>query len=403
MDMVDASFSSPLNIPSTLLPEDGRFGSGPSRIFRDHVAAIPLAEDGGVPLMGSSHRQRPIKDIVARIRRGLRDLYALPEGWEVVLGNGGATAFWAAATASLVRQRAAHATFGEFGAKFAQETQAAPFLSSSFVHSAPAGQVATLLDEDALTSLAEDVAAGGVRPDVCAYPHHETSTGALSPVYRVSDSVASVSEDCLTVVDATSIAGAVDIDVTTVDVYYFSPQKAFASDGGLWVALMSPAAISRAQEICSKAESGRWVPSFLDLAQAVKNSVANQTLNTPAIATLIMLDQQIQWMLAHGGLAGAQARSQAASDALYSWASRTKYATAFVPEQWRSHVVVTIDCDSSVDTASLSRTLRSHGIVDIDPYRSLGRNQLRVACFPTTELRDVEALIACIEWVVEHS
>lgn len=403
MDMVDARVSSLLEIPSDLLPDDGRFGSGPSRIFRDHVAAISLAEDGGVPLMGSSHRQRPIKDVVARIRQGLRDLYSLPEGWEVVLGNGGATAFWAAATASLVRHRAAHATFGEFGAKFAQETNGAPFLSSSFVYSAPAGQVATLLDEDALASLAADVAAGGVRPDVCAYPHHETSTGALSPLYGVSDSVACVSEDCLTVVDATSIAGAVDSDITTVDVYYFSPQKAFASDGGLWVALMSPAAIARVEELCSKADSARWVPAFLDLSQAVKNSVADQTLNTPAIATLIMLDQQIQWMLANGGLAGAQARSRAASDALYSWADQSDFAQAFVSPQWRSHVVATIDFDASVDTAALSKTLRAHGVVDIDPYRSLGRNQLRVACFPTTELHDIEALIACIELVIEHS
>lgn len=353
--------------------------------------------------MGSSHRQRPIKDVVARIRQGLRDLYRLPEGWEVAMGNGGATAFWAVATASLVRGRAAHATFGEFGAKFAQETNAAPFLAPSFVHTALAGEVACLVDEAAVAGLADDVAAGGVAPDVAAYPHHETSTGALSPLYRVDASVAAVSSDCLTLVDATSVAGAVDVDVTGVDVYYFSPQKAFASDGGLWVALVSPAAQERAAALCAAPEDGRWVPSFLDLNVALKNSVADQTLNTPAIATLIMLDEQIQWMLAHGGLAVAQERSCAATQALYDWTTSTSYASPFVAEQWRSPVVATIDFDESVDAAFLAKTLRAHGVVDVDPYRSLGRNQLRIACFPTTEVADVQALITCIEWIIANA
>lgn len=393
----------PVSIPSELLPVDGRFGSGPSRISPAHVLAIAEAEAGGVPLMGSSHRQRPIKDVVARIRSGLRELYRLPEGWEVALGNGGATAFWAVATASLVRSRAVHATFGEFGAKFAQETAAAPFLAPSLVHSAPAGTVASLLNEAAVASLSDDVAAGGTLPDVAAYPHHETSTGALSPLYRVDASVAPVTDDCLTVVDATSIAGAIDVDVTLTDVYYFSPQKAFASDAGLWVALLSPAAQERARELCSSRQDGRWVPSFLDLSVAVKNSVADQTLNTPAIATLIMLDEQIQWMLADGGLSGAAARSCAATDELYAWAEAAPYASPFIPEPWRSPVVATIDFDESVDASFVASTLRAHGVVDVDPYRSLGRNQLRIACFPTTELSDVRALIACIEYVIAHS
>lgn len=392
-----------MSIPSALLPVDGRFGSGPSRISPSHVQAIVEAKAGGVSLMGSSHRQKPIKDVVSRIRAGLRELYCLPEGWEVALGNGGATAFWAMATASLVRSRAAHATFGEFGAKFAQETSFAPFLSPSFVFSVPAGQVASLLDEACVAALGEDVASGGVKPDVAAYPHHETSTGALSGLYRVDSSLTSVTDDCLTVVDATSIAGAIDVDVTESDVYYFSPQKAFASDGGLWVALVSPAAQRRARDLCGKEKANRWVPSFLDLSVALKNSVADQTLNTPAIATLIMLDEQIQWMLANGGLAGAALRSRAATDALYDWADSSSYATPFIPRQWRSPVVATIDFDDSVDADFVARTLRAHGIVDVDPYRSLGRNQLRIACFPTTELGDVQALISCIEYVIEHA
>lgn len=397
------SSASSLCIPADLVPADGRFGSGPSRIFPGHVRAISEASVDGVPLMGSSHRQRPIKDVVARIRAGLRELYCLPEGWEVALGNGGATAFWAIATASLVRSRAAHATFGEFGAKFGQETAAAPFLSSSFVHSAPAGEVASLLDEVCLDALRSDVSAGGCLPDIAAYPHHETSTGALSPLYRVDATVAPVADDCLTVVDATSIAGAIDVDVTVTDVYYFSPQKAFASDGGLWVALLSPAAQERAQELCASTQGDRWIPSFLNLSVALKNSVADQTLNTPAIATLIMLDEQIQWMLANGGLAGAAARSQAATDALYEWADSSSYASPFIAKQWRSPVVATIDFDESVDAAFIARTLRAHGVVDVDPYRSLGRNQLRIACFPTTDLADVEALISCIEYVVAQA
>lgn len=390
--------SAPVSIPADLLPTDGRFGSGPSRIFPAHVRAIAEASYAGVPLMGSSHRQRPIKDVVARIRSGLRELYHLPEGWEVALGNGGATAFWAVATASLVRKRAVHATFGEFGAKFAQETSGAPFLAPSFIYSQPAGKVASILDEACVASLSENVANGGARPDVAAYPHHETSTGALSPLYRVDSSAATVTTDCLTVVDATSIAGAIDADVTCTDVYYFSPQKAFASDGGLWVALLSPAAQARARELCASG-GGRWVPAFLDLSVAVKNSAADQTLNTPGIATLIMLDEQIQWMLNNGGLAGAQARSTAATDALYAWVDSVPYASAFIPQQWRSPVVATIDFNSSVDATLIASILRAHGVVDVDPYRSLGRNQLRIACFPTTDLTDVEALIRCIEYV----
>lgn len=394
-------------IPSELLPLDGRFGSGPSRIPSSALETlaheIHSDEQGAVPLLGTSHRQRAVKDVVARIRAGLRELYQLPAEWEVVLGNGGATAFWAVATASLVRHRAAHATFGEFGAKFAEETHAAPFLSPSFIHSCPAGEVASLLDPSARSALSEDIAAGGMRPDLAAYPHHETSTGALSPLYHVSSTVLPVTEDCLTVVDATSIAGAINVDLSEVDVYYFSPQKAFASEGGLWVALLSPAAQERARELCSPAGNGRWVPSFLNLNIAMKNSVQEQTLNTPAIATLLLLDAQIRWMLTNGGLAGMEQRSRAATGALYQWALSTNYAAPFISQDvWRSPVVATIDFADSVDAAWLAQALRANGVVDVDPYRSLGRNQLRVACFPATDLSDVHALIACLDWLVEQ-
>lgn len=395
-----------LQIPADLLPRDGRFGSGPSRIFPTHFAAfstlIPCDVQGYVPLMGTSHRQKAVKDVVARVREGLRTLYRIPEGWEVALGNGGATAFWSVATASLVRSRAAHASFGEFGAKFAEETTAAPFLSPSFVHSAPAGEVASLLDEASLAALSDEVSRGAPRPDVAAYPHHETSTGALSPLYRVSADTAAVTEDCLTVVDATSIAGALDVDVTATDVYYFSPQKAFASEGGLWVALLSPEAQERAREF-SASTAQRWIPSFLNLHLALRNSVQEQTLNTPALATLLLLDAQIQWMLTNGGLAGMEARSRTATQALYDWACASSYASPFIAEGgWRSPVVATIDFDESVDALWLASVLRANGVVDVEPYRSLGRNQLRVACFPSTDLSDVQALISCIDWLVAN-
>ncbi len=368
-------------VPESLRPRDGRFGCGPSRIRDAQIQALsrPL-------LMGTSHRQAPVRGVVADIRRGLAELFALPEGWTVALGDGGTTAFWAVATASLVRRRAAHAVFGEFGQKFADETSAAPFLAPSGVVSAPAGSVARL-DEGAPAS-------DGLPPaDVWAYPHHETSTGALSPVYRAEEA------EALTVVDATSIAGGVDVDVSMTDAYYFAPQKCFASDGGLWLALLSPAAQARARELHDAAD--RWIPQILDLQLAIENSQKDQTLNTPAIATLVMLREQIAWMLDQGGLAAMEARSRACSGLVYDWAERCEAATPFVDvPQWRSPVVVTVDFVPEVDAARLAATLRASGIVDVEPYRKLGRNQLRIATFPATEVADVEALLSSIDWLL---
>lgn len=370
-------------VPAELLPADGRFGSGPSRIRPEQIEALsqPL-------LMGTSHRKPPVKAVVGAIRAGLRELFSLPEGYEVALGNGGASAFWDVATTSLVRERAAFATFGEFGAKFATEVDKAPHLDAAIRVVGEAGTVSRLTGSE--------TSADGLAPDVFAYPHHETSTGALSPVARIGDPRA------LTLVDATSIAGAVDVDVAQTDAYYFSPQKAFASDGGLWVALLSPAAMARAEEL--HAATDRWMPTFLDLSVAVKNSLKDQTLNTPAIATLIMLERQVAWMLENGGLAGMEARSRAASNLLYAWADSSSVARAFVSEpQWRSPVVVTIEFDEAVDAKALSASLRAQGVVDVDPYRGVGGNQLRIATWPSTPTEDVEALLACIDWILEQA
>ncbi len=370
-------------VPAELLPADGRFGSGPSRIRPEQIEALsqPL-------LMGTSHRKPPVKAVVGSIRAGLRELFSLPEGYEVVLGNGGASAFWDVAATSLVRERAAFATFGEFGAKFATEVDKAPHLDAAIRVVGEAGTVSRLSGDET----SED----GLAPDVFAHPHHETSTGALSPVTRIGG------EDALTLVDATSIAGAVGVDVAQTDAYYFSPQKAFASDGGLWVALLSPAAMARAEELHSATD--RWMPTFLDLSVAMKNSLKDQTLNTPAIATLIMLERQVAWMLENGGLAGMEARSRAASDLLYAWADSSSVARAFVSEpQWRSPVVVTIEFDEAVDAKALSASLRTQGVVDIDPYRGVGGNQLRIATWPSTPTEDVEALLACFDWILERA
>lgn len=378
-------------LPAELQPSDGRFGCGPSKVRSAQVEALSAS-----PLIGTSHRQRPVLDLVASIREGLRALYALPSEWEIAIGNGGSTAFWAVATTSLVRERAAHAVFGEFGQKFADETLAAPFLAPSLVLSAEAGAVATLVDEAALSAFAQDE---GPAVDLCAYPHHETSTGALSPLYRVTPGSAGVSDDALTVVDATSIAGGLNADVTATDVYYFAPQKCFASDGGLWFALLSPAAQERAREL--HAVKDRWMPQFLDLSIALDNSVKNQTLNTPALATLIMMDEQIQWMLASGGLPAMEARCRASSGAIYTWADAHPHAAPFITrEEWRSPVVATVDFDEAVDASYLARVLRANGVVDVEPYRKLGRNQLRIATFPSVESVDVEKLVASIDWVI---
>ncbi|GAB4082581.1 phosphoserine transaminase [Modestobacter muralis] len=366
----------PITIPTDLLPRDGRFGCGPSKVRPEALQALATV---GAGVMGTSHRQAPVKALVGRIREGLTQLFDLPDGYEVVLGNGGSTAFWDVATFGLIRQRSAHGSFGEFSAKFASGVAEAPFLDAPVVTTAPAGQ------------LALPTAEAGV--DAYAWAHNETSTGVMAPVVRPDG----IDADALVLIDATSGAGGLPVDVSQTDVYYFAPQKSFASDGGLWVALMSPAALARVAEIKA---SGRWTPGFLDLSIAVDNSSKDQTYNTPAVATLFLLADQIDWMLGLGGLSGAVARSQESSRRLYEWAERTSYTSPFVAEpDQRSLVVGTVDFDDAVDAALIAKTLRAHGVVDVEPYRKLGRNQLRVGMFPAVDPDDVTALTACVEHV----
>ena len=367
-----------ISIPTQLLPRDGRFGCGPSL-----VRPAQLQKLADSTLMGTSHRQAPVKHLVASCQEMLRELFTLPKDYVVALGNGGATAFWAAATCSLVRERAAHAVFGEFGAKFAYETSRAPFLDESVITEAPLGS-STLPQPD------EEV-------DVYAWPHQETSTGAIAEVTRLG------SDEDLVLVDATSIAGAVQVDVSQTDAYYFSLQKALGSDGGLWFAFLSPAAVERARAGSMDPGRGRWVPSFLNLAVAVDNSVKNQTLNTPALATLELLHSQLEWILTLGGLAAAEARVRESSDAIYAWAQSSAVATPFVTEpEKRSPVVSTIDFVDAVDTTGVIKALRANGIVDVNPYRSLGRNQLRIGTFPSTDPADTQALLACLDYLLER-
>lgn len=366
-----------VTIPSELLPADGRFGCGPSKVRPEQVAYLAGA---GAELLGTSHRQAPVKNLVGRVREGLGELFRLPEGYEVVIGNGGSTAFWDAAAFGLIEKRSENLVFGEFGGKFAKAAQT-PWLDAPHVIEAPGG------------SRSEVEVVEGV--DLYAWPHNETSTGVMAPVRRVHGD-----DGALTVIDATSAAGGVDLDVSEADVYYFAPQKNFASDGGLWLALFSPAALERVERI---AASGRYIPEFLSLKNAVDNSRLNQTLNTPAIATLVLLENQLEWMNGNGGLAWADARTLESSGALYSWAESVEYATPFVADpDHRSQVVVTIDFDERVDAAAVAKTLRANGVVDTEPYRKLGRNQLRVATFTAIEPADVRALIGCIEYVVER-
>ena len=368
-----------IEIPADLLPGDGRFGSGPSKVRPAQVEALASI---ATTVLGTSHRQEPVRHLVRRIRSGLADLFALPDGYEVVLGNGGATAFWDIAAFNLVRNRAQHLAFGEFSSKFAAVTRGAPFLGEPTVVDASPG------------TLPVPVAEAGV--DVYAWPHNETSTGVMAPVRRVEGA----DDGALLLVDATSGAGGLPVDVTEVDVYYFAPQKCFASDGGLWLAVMSPAALARVDEI---AASGRWVPDFFNLPVAVDNSRKDQTYNTPAVATLAMLAQQVEWINGQGGLSWAAARTLDSSSRLYGWATARDYATPFVTDPAaRSQVVGTIDLDESVDGVAVSKVLRANGIVDVEPYRKLGRNQLRVAMFPAIEPDDVEALTRCVDHVVER-
>jgi phosphoserine aminotransferase len=370
-----------LQIPASLKPADGRFGSGPSRVRPEQLTQLA---DEGAAIMGTSHRQAPVKRMVGRVRSGLRELFALPDGYEIVLGNGGTTAFWDAAACSLVRERALHLTFGEFSSKFAACTRGAPFLADPIVIEADPG--------DAPAPRADPTA------DVIAWAQNETSTGVMVPVVRPADS-----DGALVLIDATSGAGGLPVDVSEADAYYFAPQKGFASDGGLWLAVLSPAALERIGQIEADPGTGRWIPDFLSLTIALENSVKDQTYNTPAIATLLLLADQLDWMLERGGLSGMVARTTDSSGHLYSWASAHEHAEPFVADPAkRSLVVGTIDFDPAVDAAELAATLRANGIVDVEPYRKLGRNQLRVAMFPATDPSDVKALTACIDWVLER-
>jgi len=365
-------------IPASLKPVDGRFGCGPSKVRPEALAALAERAD----LMGTSHRQRPVRDLVARIREGVGEVFDLPGGYEVALGNGGTSAFWEAAATGLVRQRALHLSYGEFSAKFARATAAAPFLEEPIVVESDPG--------DAPEPVADPAA------DAIAWAHNETSTGVMLEVKRPAGS-----EDSLILVDATSAAGGLPVDPAQADAYYFAPQKAFGSDGGLWLALLSPAAIERIDQL--DGVEGRWQPVFLSLATALENSRKDQTYNTPALATLLLLADQIEWMLEGGGLDFCVDRTSGSSRHLYGWAERSAVATPFVADPAkRSLVVGTIDFSDAVDGGALAAALRANGIVDVEPYRKLGRNQLRIGMFPAVEPADVEALTACVDWVLEN-
>ena len=371
--------TTPLQIPAAIKPADGRFGCGPSKVRPEQLAHLAGA---GSALMGTSHRQAPVKQLVGRVRAGLAELFALPEGYEVVLGNGGTTAFWDAAAAGLVRERALHLAFGEFSQKFATVTKGAPFLADPIVIAAEPGDAPE--------------PTGDPSADAVAWAHNETSTGAMVPVRRVGGD----GFDGLILIDATSGAGGLPVDVSQADAYYFAPQKSFASDGGLWLALLSPAAIERVGEL---AATDRWIPESLSLATALDNSRKDQTYNTPAVATLFLLADQLEWMLSLGGLDGCVQRTRANSDHLYGWARESDFATPFVSDPAkRSLVVGTIDFADEIDAAAVAATLRANGIVDTEPYRKLGRNQMRIGLFPAIDLADVQALTACIDWVVDR-
>lgn len=366
-------------IPAHLLPSDGRFGAGPSKVRHEQVRAL---EDAESSILGTSHRQAPVKNLVGSIRSGLTELFQAPDGYEVILGVGGSTAFWDAACFGLIRNKAQHLTFGEFGSKFATETNKAPFLAdSSILTSAPGTR---------------PVPAAEAGVDAYAWPQNETSTGVAAPVHRVDGA----DEDALVLIDATSAAGGMDVDVSATDVYYFSPQKNFASDGGLWFGLFSPAALDR---VASINDSGRWVPEFLSLPTAVNNSRKNQTYNTPALATLVTMNNQIEWLNSRGGLKFAAARTRDSASRLYDWADTCEAATPFVTNPAdRSTVIATIDFDETVDAAVVASILRANGVVDVEPYRKLGRNQLRVATFVSIEPDDVSALTGCIDYIIAN-
>jgi len=368
--------SAEIIIPSSIKPVDGRFGCGPSKIRPEALAALSAS---GNSILGTSHRQKPVKNVVKRVREGLTSLFDLPEGYEVVLGNGGSTAFWDIATFGLIEDRSQHLVFGEFSSKFAAAAKEAPFLGEpTLIKSEPGSHPVS-------------VAEAGI--DVYAMTHNETSTGVAMPIIRPAGT-----DGALVLVDATSAAGGLMVAAKEFDTYYFAPQKSFASDGGLWIAIMSPAAIARAEKIKA---SGRWVPAFFDLGIAIENSRLDQTYNTPALVTLMLLAEQIEWMNANGGLSFAAGRSTASSDTLYSWAEKTSYTTPFVTDPaMRSKVVGTINFDDAIDATKICAALRANGIVDTEPYRKLGKNQLRIGMFPAVDPSDVEALTKCIDHVV---
>jgi phosphoserine aminotransferase len=372
-----------LVIPADLRPRDGRFGAGPSKVRPEQLAALAST---GSSYLGTSHRQSGVKSVVRRVREGLATLFATPDGYEVVIGNGGATAFWDIATFCLIEQRSQHLSFGEFSAKFAAAAKAAPHLGDPSVIKADPGDAAVARAEDGI--------------DAYCWPHNETSTGVMTRVVRPENIGSASDGGALVLIDATSGAGGLPVDLRQSDAYYFAPQKAFASDGGLWLAILSPAAVARVERIKA---SGRWVPAFLDLATAIEQSRLDQTYNTPALGTLFMLAEQVDWMNAQGGLDWAVGRTAESSGRLYTWADKSSYASPFVADaDKRSHVIGTIDFDSSVDASAVAKVLRSNGIVDTEPYRKLGRNQLRIAMFPAVDPDDVEALTACIDWIAER-
>ncbi len=371
---------SAIAIPAELLPADGRFGAGPSKVAPAHLEALAAT---GRSLMGTSHRQAPVRKTVGRVRDGLASFFAMPDGYEVVLGNGGATAFWDIATFGLIDQRSQHLTFGEFSSKFASAAKAAPWLSDPSVIAAAPGSRPVAVAEDGI--------------DAYAWAHNETSTAVMAPVVRPAGTVA---DEALVLIDATSGAGGLPVDLAESDVYYFAPQKSFASDGGIWFAIMSPAALERAARI---AATDRHIPAFFDLPTAIDNSSKNQTYNTPAVATLFLMAEQLDWMNGLGGLDAMVERTTASSRTLYDWAERTSCTTPYVADpEHRSLVIATINFDDSVDAAAVAQVLRDHGIVDTEPYRKLGQNQLRIGTYPAVDPADVAALTACIDHVVER-
>ncbi|ANW18877.1 phosphoserine transaminase [Streptomyces clavuligerus] len=368
-----------IQIPADIKPADGRFGAGPSKVRTEALDALAAT---GSSLLGTSHRQAPVKNLVGEVRTGVRELFSLPEGYEVILGNGGSTAFWDIATHGLIENKSQHLSFGEFSSKFAKAAKLAPWLADPTVVASDPG------------THPEPVAEAGV--DVYALTHNETSTGVAAPIRRV----AGADEGALVLVDATSGAGGLPVDITESDVYYFAPQKSFAADGGLWIGVFSPAALERAARIHA---SGRHIPEFFSLPTAIDNSLKNQTYNTPALATLFLLNEQLKWINGQGGLDWAVERTAASARALYGWAEESKYATPFVTDPAkRSQVIGTIDFESDIDAAAIAKTLRANGIVDTDPYRKLGRNQLRVAMFPAVDPADVQALTACVDYIIER-